>query len=77
MGDDRYPPCSDAVSVRVGNKEAHMALLGIILTVTGVLAVVITLVRGPNLGLSRRTGYVAGVVLLVAGVALLVYSTTR
>jgi len=48
---------------------------GIILTVTGVLAVVVTLVRGPNLGLSRRTGYVAGGVLLVLGVALLIYST--
>jgi hypothetical protein len=48
-----------------------MALLGIILTVTGVLALVITRVRGPNLGLSRRTGYVAGVVLFVLGVLLL------
>jgi len=52
-----------------------MALLGIILAVTGVLALVVTLVRGPNLGLSRRTGYVAGIVLLVVGVALLIYST--
>lgn len=52
-----------------------MNLLGIILTVTGVLAIVITRVRGPNLGLSRTTGYVAGVVLLVLGVALLIYST--
>jgi len=50
-----------------------MTLLGIILTVTGVLALVITLVRGPNLGLSRRTGYVAGVVLLVLGAALLIF----
>ncbi len=38
-----------------------MALLGIILTVTGVIALVVTLVRGPNLGLSRRTGHIAGV----------------
>jgi type IV secretory pathway VirB2 component (pilin) len=51
-----------------------MALLGLILTVTGVLALVITLVRGPNLGLSRRTGYVAGVVLLILGAGLLIYS---
>ena len=51
-----------------------MYLLGIILTVTGVLALVVTFVRGPNLGLSRRTGYIAGVVLLVLGVALLLYS---
>lgn len=52
-----------------------MALLGIILTVTGVLAVVVTIVRGPNLGLSRRTSYLAGGLLLVLGVALLIYST--
>jgi hypothetical protein len=52
-----------------------MALLGIILTVTGLLALVITRVRGPNLGLSPRTGYVAGVVLLVLGVALLLSAT--
>ena len=51
--------------------QSTIALLGIILTVTGVLALVITAVRGPNLGLSRRTGYIAGVVLLVLGVALL------
>ncbi len=52
-----------------------MALLGIILTVTGVLALVITRLRGPNLGLSPRTGYVAGVVLLALGIALLFYGT--
>lgn len=51
-----------------------MTLLGIILAVTGVLALVITFIRGPNLGLPRRTGYVAGVVLVVLGAALLVYS---
>jgi hypothetical protein len=45
--------------------------LGIILTVIGVLALVVTAVRGPNLGLSRRTGYITGAVLLVLGVAFL------
>ncbi len=49
-----------------------MGLVGIILTVVGALALVITLVRGPNLGLSKRTGYISGVVLLVVGVALLI-----
>jgi len=44
---------------------------GTVLTVAGVLALVVTFVRGPNLGLSRRTGYVAGVVLLVLGLGLL------
>lgn len=46
--------------------------LGIILTVIGVIALVVTYVRGPNLGLSRRTGYAAGVALLVVGVAFLI-----
>ncbi len=46
-------------------------LPGIVLTVTGAVAIVVTLTRGPNLGLSRRTGLVAGVVLLVLGLALL------
>ena len=50
-----------------------LRLPGIILTVTGIVAIVVTLVRGPNLGLSRRTGLVAGTVLLVAGVLLLAY----
>jgi hypothetical protein len=50
-----------------------MALPGTILVVTGLLALAITFVRGPNLGLSRRTGYVAGLVLLVVGLALLVF----
>ena len=50
-----------------------LRLPGIILTVTGILAIVITLTRGPNLGLSRRTGLIAGIVLLVLGVLLLTY----
>jgi hypothetical protein len=45
--------------------------IGIVLTVVGVIALVVTAVRGPNLGLSSRTGYIAGAVLLVLGVALL------
>jgi hypothetical protein len=54
----------------LGNEEANMTL-GIILLVIGVIALVVTYVRGPNLGLPRSTGYVAGVVLLVVGVVLL------
>jgi hypothetical protein len=48
-------------------------LPGIILTVTGILAIVISLTRGPNLNISRRTGVIAGIVMLVLGVPLLVY----
>ena len=51
-----------------------LRLPGIILTVTGILAIIITLARGPNLGMSRRTGLIAGIVLLVLGVLLLTYA---
>ncbi|MFN8156008.1 MAG: hypothetical protein U0R68_01210 [Candidatus Nanopelagicales bacterium] len=49
---------------------------GIVLTVTGIVAVVVSLTRGPNLGLSRRTGVTIGVVLLVLGIVLLALSAT-
>ena len=52
-----------------------LRLPGIILAVTGILAIIITLTRGPNLGMSRRTGLIAGTVLMVLGVALLTYAT--
>jgi uncharacterized membrane protein HdeD (DUF308 family) len=51
-----------------------LRLPGVILTVTGILAIIITLTRGPNLGLSRRSGLVAGIVLLVLGVLFLSYA---
>ena len=51
-----------------------LRLPGIILTVTGILAIIITFTRGPNLGMSRRTGLIAGIVLLVLGVLLLTYA---
>jgi hypothetical protein len=44
---------------------------GIVLTVTGVVALVVSLTRGPNLGISRRAGVTTGAVLLVLGVVLL------
>ena len=50
-------------------------LLGIILAVTGALALVVTLVRGPNLNLSKRTGMIIGVVLLAVGIALLILAS--
>ena len=51
-----------------------MSVLGIILTVTGVIALIVSLTRGPNLGISKRTGVLIAVVLLVLGVALLIYT---
>jgi len=48
---------------------------GIVLTVTGIIALVVSLTRGPNLGIPRRTGVAIGVALLVVGGALLVYSS--
>jgi hypothetical protein len=56
-----------------GGSDMNLRLPGVILTVTGILAIVITLTRGPNLGLSRRTGLIAGIVLLVPGALLLAY----
>jgi hypothetical protein len=43
-----------------------LRLPGIILSVTGILAIIITLTRGPNLGMSRRTGLIAGMLLTYA-----------
>jgi len=51
----------------------NLRVPGIALTVTGLVAIVVSLTRGPNLGLSRRTGVVTGIVLLLLGVALLAY----
>jgi hypothetical protein len=61
------------VAIEEGS-DMDLRLPGIILTVTGILAIIITLTRGPNLGLSRRTGLIAGIVLLVLGVLLLAYA---
>lgn len=47
---------------------------GIILTVTGIVALIVSLTRGPNLAIPRRTGITIGVVLLLLGAALLVYT---
>ena len=53
-----------------------MNVLGIILTVTGVIALIVSLTKGPNLGISRRTGLAIGAVLLVIGLVLLVLVAT-
>ena len=47
---------------------------GIILLVTGIIALIVSLTKGPNLGISRRTGVIIGALLLVVGAGLLVYS---
>ena len=52
----------------------NLRLPGIVLTVTGFLAIVVSLTRGPNLGISRRTGVITGIVMLALGVALLIYT---
>ena len=49
---------------------------GIVLVVTGVIALIVSLTRGPNLGISRRTGVITGAVLLVLGTALLAYTAS-
>ncbi len=52
-----------------------LRLPGIILTVTGIVAILVTLTRGTNLAISRRAGLLVGCLLLVLGVVLLVYAT--
>jgi len=52
----------------------NLRLPGIVLTVTGFLAIVVSLTRGPNLGISRRTGVITGIVMLALGVWLLIYT---
>lgn len=52
----------------------NLTVPGIILTVTGIVALIVSLTKGPNLGLSRRTGVTIGVALLVLGLALLLYT---
>ena len=52
----------------------NLRLPGIVLTVTGFLAIVVSITRGPNLGISRRTGVITGIVMLALGVALLIYT---
>lgn len=49
---------------------------GIILTVTGIVALIVSLTKGPNLGISRRTGVVIGAVLLVLGGVMIIYTAT-
>jgi hypothetical protein len=38
---------------------------GIVLTVTGIVALIVSLTKGPNLGISRRTGVAIGVLLAI------------
>ena len=52
----------------------NLRLPGIVLTVTGFLAIVVSITRGPNLGISRRTGVITGIVMLALGVGLLIYT---
>ena len=50
-----------------------MLRVGIILTVTGIIAMVVVLLPSrPNRTLSRRTGVIVAIVLLVVGIPLLV-----
>jgi hypothetical protein len=47
---------------------------GIVLAVTGLIALIVSLTKGPNLGMSRRTGVAIALVLRVLGAGLLVFS---
>lgn len=52
--------------------DVDLKVPGIILLVAGLIALIVSLTKGPNLGLSRRTGVITSVVLVVIGVGLLV-----
>ena len=55
-----------------------MLRIGIIFTVTGVIALAIGLLRGKgNLNLSRRATLIIGIVLLVVGLPLLVIALLK
>lgn len=47
---------------------------GIILVVAGLIALIVSLTKGPNLGISRRTGVVLAVVIMAVGAGLSVYT---
>jgi hypothetical protein len=57
-----------------GRFDMDLRLLGLILTVTGAADLAVTYTRGANLGISRRTALMAGIALLVLGLALLAYT---
>lgn len=62
-------------SVLIALRKDHdvdLKVPGIILLVAGLIALIVSLTKGPNLGLSRRTGVITSVVLVVIGVGLLV-----
>lgn len=52
-----------------------MHVLGIILGVTGLIALIVSLTKGPNLGISKRTGILIGIAMLVIGAVLLLVSS--
>lgn len=51
-----------------------MEVPGIILTVAGIVALIVSLTKGPNLGIPKQAGVAIGAVLLVVGAGLLIYS---
>ena len=50
-------------------------VLGIILGVMGLIALIVSLTKGPNLGISKRTGVIIAVILLALGAGLLIFSS--
>jgi hypothetical protein len=67
---------SETIDSMEKGPDVDLTVPGIVLAVTGIVALIVSLTRGPNLGLSRRTGVTIGVVLLAVGSGLLVYTAT-
>ena len=71
-----HSPQSNVLSTLGEDHDMDLTVPGIILTVTGIIALIVSLTKGPNLGISRRTGVIIAVVLLVVGVVLLIFTAT-
>lgn len=68
--------CAERAVARKKDRDMGPRVPGIVLTATGTIALIVSLTKGPNLGISQRTGVAIGVVLLVFGIGLLVFAAT-
>ena len=74
----RVPVACNLMRVRNARQReggpVDLRVLGIILGVMGAVALIVSLTKGPNLGISRGVGIAISVVILVVGVGLFISS---